>query len=86
MLNPVSCSVPNMRIVTAPEYTTASGELVQLIVESIDGQETATCAFSEKMRAHGVVRDLSSYKQKKTQGSWGTVIFRPAAIASMIGV
>jgi len=76
---------PNTRIETAPEYTTDSGELVQMIVEEIDGQETATCAFTEKMRAHAIVRDTSSFLQKKSQGTFGTVIFRPFAIASMLG-
>lgn len=77
---------PNIRIETAPEYATASGQLVQMIVESIEGQETATCAFTEKLRAHAIVRETSSYKQKKSQGTWGTVIFRPFAIAQLLGV
>lgn len=77
---------PNLRVETAPEYNTASGQLVQLIVESVEGQKTATCAFTEKLRAHPVILDLSSFAQKKTQGTWGTVIFRPVAIAQMLGV
>ncbi|MGF6604586.1 hypothetical protein P3T23_009342 [Paraburkholderia sp. GAS448] len=32
------------------------------------------------------MRDTSSFKQKKSQGSWGAVIFQPFAIASMVGV
>lgn len=77
---------PNLEFQTAPEYGTESGELVQLIVKEIDGQETATCAFTEKLRAHKLVVDTSSYKQKKSQGTFGTVIFRPFAIAQMLGV
>lgn len=77
---------PNLKIVTAVEYDTLAGELVQLIADSIDGQETATCGFTEKMRAHRIVLETSSYKQKKSQGTWGTVIFRPFAIASILGV
>jgi hypothetical protein len=30
--------------------------------------------------------DLSSFKQKKSAGSWGTVVFRPIAIANMYGI
>lgn len=77
---------PNLTIKTAPEYTTVSGELVQLIVDEIDGQRTADTAFTEKMRAHPVVVGSSSYKQKKSQGTWGTIIYRPFGIAQMIGV
>jgi hypothetical protein len=76
---------PKMRIETAPEYTTASGELVQLIADEMQGQRTATTAFTEKLRAHPVKIDLSSFKQKTSQGSWGTIIFRPFLIASGIG-
>jgi hypothetical protein len=76
---------PKMRIETAPEYTTASGELVQLIADEMQGQRTATTAFTEKLRAHPVKIDLSSFKQKSSQGSWGTIIFRPFLIASGIG-
>jgi len=77
---------PNLIVKTAPEYATVSGELVQIIVESIDGQETATCAFTEKLRAHNIVVKTSSYEQKKSQGTFGTVIFRPFAIVQMLGV
>ena len=77
---------PNMRVEVAPEYATTGGQLVQMIAENVEGQETATTAFTEKMRAHAIVRDTSSFLQKKSQGSWGTVIFRPVFIASMLGV
>lgn len=77
---------PNMKIETAPEYTTDSGELVQLIANEVMGQRTAECAFTEKLRAHPIVIGLSSFKQKKSQGTWGTVIYQPFAIAQMIGV
>lgn len=38
------------------------------------------------MRDHQVVRALSSYKQKRTSGSWGAIIRYPLAIAQLIGV
>lgn len=76
---------PNLRIVSVPEYATSAGQLVQLIAEEVEGQRTVECAFTEKMRAHAVVQDTSSWKQKKSQGSWGTVIYRPFLIAQMLG-
>lgn len=75
---------PNLRIENAVEFSTQAGELVQLIVENVEGQETATCSFTEKMRAHAVVQDTSSWKQKKSQGTSGTVIFRSFLIGQMI--
>jgi hypothetical protein len=77
---------PNMKVKTAPEYATASGNLVQLIVESVDGQRVAQCGFTEKLRAHPVKVELSSFKQKKSQGTWGTIIYLPVFISQMLGV
>jgi hypothetical protein len=77
---------PNMVVKTAPEYTTDAGELVQLIADEVEGQRTASCAFTEKMRAHPIIVGASSFKQKKSQGSWGTIIYRPFLIAQMLGV
>lgn len=77
---------PNLTVKTAPEYSTASGELVQLIVDEVEGQRTADTAFTEKLRAHPIVVMSSAFKQKKSQGTWGTIIYRPAFIAQMLGV
>ena len=74
---------PNLRVETIPEYSVASGETVQLIVEELDGQRTLDCAFTEKMRAHNMVLEASSIKQKKSQGTWGAIIYRPFCIATM---
>lgn len=76
---------PNLTIKTAPEYSTSTGELVQLILDEYESQETCTAAFTEKMRAHAVVVGASSFAQKKSQGTWGTIIFRPVFIAEMLG-
>lgn len=76
---------PGIRFETAPEYATSGGQLAQMIVETLEGQDTATCAFTEKMRAHAIVRDTSSFLQKKSQGTFGCVVFRPFLIASLIG-
>ena len=77
---------PKMKIETAPEYSTTSGELVQLIADEVQGQRTATTAFTEKLRAHPIKIDMSSFKQKTSQGTWGTIIFRPFLLAQLLGV
>lgn len=78
---------PNITIETAVQYaSTSAGNLVQLIASQVDGQETGYCAFTEKMRAHPIIRGLSAFKQKKSQGAWGAVILQPFAIAQMVGV
>ncbi|MCU5775117.1 DUF2184 domain-containing protein [Erwiniaceae bacterium BAC15a-03b] len=77
---------PNLTIETAIEYSTTAGEMVQLIAERLGEQDTTYAAFTEKMRAHAVVTEESSWKQKKSGGTWGTIIRQPLAIASMLGV
>jgi len=82
----IAKNFPNLRIETATQYSTAAGQLVQLFVDKIDGKDTGYCAFNEKMRAHAVILDVSSFKQKKTGGTWGAIIRYPVAYASMLGV
>jgi hypothetical protein len=77
---------PGMTVKTAPEYATGSGQLVQLIADEIEGQRTAECAFTEKLRAHPIVVNTSSFKQKKSPGTWGTILYRPVFIAQLLGV
>lgn len=76
----------NLRIVTAPEYDTAAGGLMQLIVDELEGDKTTYAAFTEKMRAGRLISELSSYRQKKMGGTWGTIVRRPIAIAQMLGI
>jgi hypothetical protein len=81
----IAKNFPNLRVITAPEYLTTAGELVQLVAEEVEGQETWSTAFTEKLRAHAIVQDTSSWKQKKSQGTFGAVIFRPVYIAGLLG-
>ncbi|MGO4743982.1 DUF2184 domain-containing protein [Serratia quinivorans] len=77
---------PNLTIETAVEYSTTAGEIVQMVAERLGEQDTTYAAFTEKMRAHAVVTEESSWKQKKSGGTWGTIIRQPLAIATMLGV
>jgi hypothetical protein len=76
---------PNMTVKSAVEYNTVGGQLVQLIADNIDGQDVGYASFSEKMHAHPVIMDLSSFKQKKSGGTWGAIIRMPVAIAQYLG-
>lgn len=77
---------PGLTIKIAPEYATDAGQLVQMFVDGIAGQDTGYCAFTEKMRAHPIVPGLSSWQQKKSQGTWGAIIRMPLAFSQMLGV
>lgn len=75
---------PNLRIETAPEMSTPAGELVYLIVEEYEGVRTIEPTFTEKMRVHPMVLGLSSWQQKRSQGTVGAIIYRPLMVASLI--
>lgn len=86
---------PNITVITAVQYGVtsaanpqgvAAGNYIQLIALELEGQKTGFAAFSEKMRAHPVIRAMSSFKQKVTSGTWGSVIRQPFAVSSMVGI
>jgi len=86
---------PNMEVVSAIQYGAitsqnpqgvAAGEMVQLIAPDAGSQATGWVAFSEKLRTHRVVLDMSAFKQKYTSGVYGAVIRQPFAVATMIGI
>lgn len=76
---------PNLRLETAPEYETSAGQLVQLFVDEVDGQQTVECTFSSKMMAHRVVQDVSSLLQKRSSSGYGAVYYRTVTVAQMLG-
>lgn len=86
---------PGLRIETAVQYgaLTASnpqgnpaGEFVQLIALNVQGQDSGFTAFNEKLRSFPLFRDLSSFRQKFTSGTWGSIIRLPYAYAGLLGV
>jgi hypothetical protein len=87
-------SYPKMRFETAVQFGAlsatnpqgfAAGNMVYLVAENVGGQDTGYCAFTEKLRNHRIVMDMSSFKQKSTQGTFGAVIRQPFAISNMVG-
>ena len=84
-VNQSAPSGPNV-IWFGPEFATGAGNLVQLIIDEIEGERTAYCSFTEKQRAGRVVPDTSWFRQKNTTGTWGCIIRRPVAIVQMLGI
>ncbi len=64
----------------------AAGNEIQLIAKEVEGQKTGYCAYNEKLRAHPIVRMLSSFRKKLTAGTWGAVVRQPANVAQMVGM
>jgi hypothetical protein len=86
---------PKLEVKTAVQYSVttssnpqgiAAGNFMQMFVPNIEGQAVGYCAFNEKMRSHPIIRELSSFRQKVTGGTWGAVIKAPVAISSMLGI
>ncbi len=76
----------NLRVVSAVQYQSGTTYSAQLIADEIKGQKTTECAFNEKMRAHRLIAATSSFRQKKTAGTWGCIIYRPIGVATMTGI
>jgi hypothetical protein len=85
----------NMEIGTAIQYGAvtaqnpqgnAAGEMVQLWCPDAEGQDSGYCSFNAKLWAGPVIRALSSYKQKFSQGVSGFIMRQPYAMATMVGV
>ena len=72
--------------VTLPELASGGTNSVLMAARDVDGAPVAELAFSEKMRAHQLIPELSSYKQKFSAGTYGAVVLRPFAIQIMSGV
>lgn len=77
---------PNLRIIQAPQFLSGSTYTCQMFVDELEGTRTFDVAFNEKMRAHAVIQNSSSWKQKKTSGVWGTICRFPAGVVSMAGI
>ena len=86
---------PGLRIQNAIQYGVitsqnpqgvAAGEMAQLIALKPDNQDTGWLAFNEKLRAHRVIPDVSSFKQKLTSGGYGFIGRQSFAMATMIGL
>ena len=88
--------LPNLKIKTAVQYGaqtstnsqgySTTGNVMQIIVDEIDGQKVAYAGYNEKMRAHKIIPMLSSWEQKMTAGTWGTVLRQPVGVAGMLGI
>lgn len=82
----VSENFPNLTIEFLPEAATANGNIMQMFVPEYEGQRTVNCGFTEKLRAHRMETYSTYWRQKMSQGTWGTIWFRPIFCAQMIGI
>ncbi|MDL2172481.1 hypothetical protein [Asaia sp. HumB] len=88
----VKQSWPNMEIVFLPEagvtmsggYTSAN--VMQMFAPEIDGVETVSTAFTEKLTMHRIEQYSTNARQKMSRGGWGTIWKRPMAVAQMVGI
>ena len=77
---------PNMEILSAPEMVTGSGNLAMILADEIEGQPTVEFGYSEKYKAHSIIRESSSMHQKVSAGTYGAIVYMPFAIVTMLGV
>lgn len=78
-------SFPNVDFTVIPQFVTSSGNLLQLKLKNVNGMPVTKAAFTEKMRVHPVIASASGWEQKKSAGTWGTVLRYPIAVVQMLG-
>ncbi len=77
----------NLRLVVMPEMQASDGtQTMQLKADSVLGQVTGECLSPEKFRTYPVFRKESSSTQKCAAATSGSVLYRPAAVATMTGM
>jgi hypothetical protein len=63
-----------------------AGNVLQIVAPEVIGQRAVLPAYSERLRAHRLIPEASAFRQKKSAGSWGSVIRMPFCLAQMVGV
>lgn len=78
----------NLKVVTLPELeeTATSDASCFLTTKTILGETVGQCAFGEKMRFGRLIPETSSYTQKITFTTYGTIIKHYSCIATMTGI
>ena len=77
----------DLTIVILPELSNmTAGETVFMVAEEVDGQKVAELGFGVKMRAGRLVPQLSSWAQKFVSSTYGGIVYKPFAVASITGV
>ena len=77
---------PNMEILTAPEMVTGNGNLAMILADEIEGSPVVEFGYTEKYKAHSIIRESSSMHQKISAGTYGAIVYYPFAIVTMLGV
>ena len=77
-------NMPNLKIVSVPEYSTDTGEMVQLSKDEYMGQPTIHLGFVDKLRTHAVEVKTSGFLQKRSQATIGAIIYYPVLVANML--
>ena len=78
--------LPNLKIVTIPECSSASGETAVMYVPSLMGNPTGELGFGEKFTAHALIQAHSSFSQKFSATTYGCVIYYPIAFSRINGM
>lgn len=77
----------NLEIVTIPELASlTAGDTIFMIAPEVDGIPSAELPFGVKMRAGRLVPGMSHWSQKYVSSTYGGIVYRPFAFASITGM
>lgn len=82
----VNKTLPNLTVITVPEFSLEEGERLYMICPELNGQPVGMNAFADKIRMWPVIQHMGFYEQKISAATWGCVITQPSLIACMSGI
>lgn len=91
----IKVAFPNLTVKSAVQYGAlsgtnvegnAAGEMMQLIADDVQGQDTGYCMTNATLRMGRIVPSLSAFEQKAMAGTGGALVRQPFGIATMVGL
>jgi hypothetical protein len=77
----------DLKFVVLPEMTGAGGvETAIMFPTSIDGHPVAELAYGDKLRAHAMRHELTSFEQKFSATTYGCVVYYPVMFSGISGM
>lgn len=87
VMNLLTAYFPNLKVVLLPQLQDEDGvQSVMLIASELAGKPTGKIGFADVLRTSRVIEDYTAISQKWMSSTFGALLYRPAAVATMTGI
>lgn len=82
----IKSTIPHLSVCVLPQLNTANGEgrKIMLYTKAIDGNETGTFEFTERLTMGKIIQQPKSVLQACRAGTWGAIIKQPQVFSVMV--